>query len=318
MLSPKHGVFSIEQGISRVGVIGVTIMALLSGFGAVNCPYTYMSCFMKPVSALDIQVLEKRLLQTYDIIINKKKRIAFEKSKRSYGYNSPLQPGLWTKIKNVTSSMQPGNEIKKLQSDIVPLEDLTNHLFLEIVDLKNQLHRTEYSTTLKGKYFNILGYFFSIYCMWKIIMSFLNIILNRVGKVDPVTKAIQFCVDYFGLHFDAQFWSQHISFALIGIIIITSFRGLLINLTKFFYALSSNKSSNLIVLALAQIMGMYLISTVLLMRMNMPPQYRSIITQVLGELQFNFYHRWFDVIFLLSALSSIAFLYVAHKRISLA
>ncbi|XP_062371314.1 Golgi pH regulator B isoform X4 [Cinclus cinclus] len=283
ILSPKHGILSIEQLISRVGVIGVTLMALLSGFGAVNCPYTYMSYFLRNVTDADILALERRLLQTMDMIVSKKKRIAVAHRtmfQRGEVHNRPT--GFWGMIKSVTTSVPGSENLSLIQQEVDALEELSRQLFLETADLHATKERIEYSKTFQGKYFNFMGYFFSIYCVWKIFM--------------------------------VKFWSQHISFILVGIIIVTSIRGLLITLTKFFYAISSSKSSNVIVLLLAQIMGMYFVSSVLLIRMSMPPEYRTIITEVLGELQFNFYHRWFDVIFLVSALSSILFLYLAHKQ----
>ncbi|XP_036298937.1 Golgi pH regulator isoform X4 [Pipistrellus kuhlii] len=283
ILSPKHGILSIEQLISRVGVIGVTLMALLSGFGAVNCPYTYMSYFLRNVTDVDILALERRLLQTMDMIISKKKRMAMTRRtmfQKGEVHNKPS--GFWGMIKSITTSAPGSENLNLIQQEVDALEELSRQLFLETADLHATKERIEYSKTFKGKYFNFLGYFFSIYCVWKIFM--------------------------------VKFWSQHISFILVGIIIVTSIRGLLITLTKFFYAISSSKSSNVIVLLLAQIMGMYFVSSVLLIRMSMPLEYRTIITEVLGELQFNFYHRWFDVIFLVSALSSILFLYLAHKQ----
>ncbi|DAA31613.1 TPA: protein GPR89 [Bos taurus] len=269
ILSPKHGILSIEQLISRVGVIGVTLMALLSGFGAVNCPYTYMSYFLRNVTDTDILALERRLLQTMDMIISKKKRMAMTRRtmfQKGEVHNKPS--GFWGMIKSVTTSAPGSENLTLIQQEVDALEELSRQLFLETADLYATKERIEYSKTFKGKYFNFLGYFFSIYCVWKIFM--------------------------------VKFWSQHISFILVGIIIVTSIRGLLITLTKFFYAISSSKSSNVIVLLLAQIMGMYFVSSVLLIRMSMPLEYRTIITEVLGELQFNFYHRWFDVIFLVS------------------
>jgi len=160
---------------------------------------------------------------------------------------------------------------------VAGLEEMSRQLFLETVDLNRTLERIYYSKTLKGKYFNFLGYFFSIYCVWKIFIvsvdqinlifllclqctvllvfkSSVNIIFDRVGKLDPVTHGIEIIVKYFNIDFDVQFWSQHISFLLVGIIVVTSIRGLLITLTKFFYAISSSNSSNIIVLVLAQIM----------------------------------------------------------------
>ena len=67
------------------------------------------------------------------------------------------------------------------------------------------------------------------------------------------------------------------------------------------------------VLVMSEVMGMYFVSQVILMRMNMPAQYREIIAKVLGNLEFNFYYRWFDMIFLVSAVGCMAFIYLAQK-----
>ena len=47
-----------------------------------------------------------------------------------------------------------------------------------------------------------------------------------------MTRGIELTVHFFNLQFDVKFWSQYVSFILIGIIVITSIRGLLITLTK--------------------------------------------------------------------------------------
>ena len=57
-------------------------MAVLSGFGAVNAPYTYMSYFMRHVTDTDIATVERRLMQTIELIITKKKRIALANRKK--------------------------------------------------------------------------------------------------------------------------------------------------------------------------------------------------------------------------------------------
>jgi hypothetical protein len=219
---------------------------------------------------------------------------------------------IWGVFSSVTGSGSENTGM--LQKEVEALEELSRQLFLEAVDLHNTRARVHFSKTIQGRYFDFVGHIFSGYCVWKIFISTVNIIFDRVGKVDPVTRGIDITVKYIGLDIDVMFWSQQFSFLLIGILIVTSIRGLLITMTKFFNSMASAKSSNVIVLVLAEIMGMYFVSSVLLMRMNMPEKYRLIITQVLGDLQFNFYHRWFDLIFLISALSSIGFLYLAHNQ----
>lgn len=103
ILSPKKGILSIETGVSRVGVIGVTVMALLSGFGAVNYPYSSMAYFMRPVSYADVQGIERRLMQTMDMIVAKKKRIALAK-KGDIVSPTDTRSRLWGMLGPLTSS----------------------------------------------------------------------------------------------------------------------------------------------------------------------------------------------------------------------
>lgn len=66
----------------------------------------------RPVSKTDIANTEKRILQTIDMIINKKKRIALAKHKSSsYLLNTgQSKPGLWGFFKSVSSSVTGSGE----------------------------------------------------------------------------------------------------------------------------------------------------------------------------------------------------------------
>ncbi|CAH8598512.1 unnamed protein product [Schistosoma rodhaini] len=318
ILGGKHGIVFLEQCIGRIGVIGVTIMAFLSGFGAVNYPYSCMTYFALSVSNTEIRTAERRLLQTVDMILVKRRRLAqFQFEARVNRTTNEKSNTFWNMLRTVGMSISsPRIDEKLLKHEISVLEDLSRQLFLELHYLRTAQERIEFSKTWKGKYFNCLGYFFCGYCCWKIFISIVNILLNRFGGQDPITRFMGITIHYLGFQIDVKFWSQQISFWLVGIIVVTSIRGLLITLTKFFHAIASTKSSNIIVLIIAQIMGTYFVSSVLLLRMNMTAEYRNMLNQVLGDLQFHFYHRWFDVIFLISAMCSIAFLYLAHKRVA--
>uniref|UniRef100_A0A1I7WPU9 ABA_GPCR domain-containing protein n=1 Tax=Heterorhabditis bacteriophora TaxID=37862 RepID=A0A1I7WPU9_HETBA len=330
ILSPKHGIFTIDNGCFIWIWCCKCTICLYDCLHAQSelhiekqeCSYFCLNNFQVDQNA--ISQMERKLMQTMEMIVSKKRRVAqYEKelALSAFSRGKVDQGGIfhriWGTVSNAASGGSLNDHIKQLNTEIVPLEELSRYLFVEVVELRNMKDRIEYSKTWMGKYFNVLGHFFSVYCIWKIFICTINIVFDRVGKVDVVTKGIEIGVNWMGIDLDVRFWSQHISFMLVGVIAVTSIRGLLITLTKFFLAISSIKSSNIIVLLLAQIMefqGMYFVSSVLLMRMNVPREYRVIITEVLGELQFNFYHRWFDVIFLISALSSIVFLYLAHKQ----
>ncbi len=92
----------------------------------------------------------------------------------------------------------PGMDFNVLRDEITSLEELSRHLFLEIVELRNMQERAEWSRTWKGIYFNFLGYFFSLYCMWKIfIVSYPPCTLPIISSLSQNTE---YFINFFPVH----------------------------------------------------------------------------------------------------------------------
>lgn len=317
--SASGSMFSIEAYISRVGILGVTIISILSGFGAVSSPYTSLFLFMRPVTLVDIHQAEKKITQTIEMIFTKKKRIAEAERKRKlesanegHGITSYFQ-SIYQTIASKAGQSYSG-EISLLQQEVQTLETLNRQLISELDDLYVELDKVKRSKTWQGQYYNILGYILSVYCVYKLIISTINIVFNRIGKNDPVTNGIDILVHYWKLNIDVQVWSQYISFLLVGILITSTMRSLMVHLMKFFRAFARFISPNNIVLFLAYLMGVYFVSSVLLLHSSLPFHYRTIITKVLQGVEFTFYTRWFDVLFVISALISLVSLYLTEVR----
>ena len=72
----NNGLFTVQQSVGRIGVWGVTTMAVLSGFGAVNGPYTYMSYFLRRIEQTAIASLQRRTLKLTSSLALRKKMLA--------------------------------------------------------------------------------------------------------------------------------------------------------------------------------------------------------------------------------------------------
>jgi hypothetical protein len=208
-------------------------------------------------------------------------------------------------------------KINLLNDEVQSLEDLSAQLYLDVYECCSVLDRIKFSRTIIGRLYKIAGVTLAFYCLYRILMALRKsfLVLRSTTAPDPVTRVLTYISDNFGILHDVDlvFWSQQLSFAMIFMIIVLSVRSLLLSLQKVSRLLFGSISTSTMIVLFSHIMGTYFTASVMLLRQNLPLAQRTIMMNILGGVEFLFYEQWFDILFILSALCSIAYFIVFSK-----
>ena len=317
--------FSADLLVARIGVLGITVVATLSGFGAVNFPFQSMHSFLRPVTQQQVADVEQRLLRTMRLIATRKRqelnlkqeetrakleepmslvgRVAqFVQSPSLLTFGSSLIPGL------SSFGSTPSATRKQLATEIQALEAFSRELFLELDELIQARLCELKARTRLGKVMNVLGRCCSAICVYKILMSSVNLLLRRgsAQAEDPATRLLTILLLNLRVPVDVSYWAPMLSLIFVGYLTLANTRQFIQRLLAIFRMVSTSVTSNSLALLLSEVMAMYFAACVILTLRFVPKRDRADLLALVGEVDLSSVHLHFDYVFLLSSLCSLA------------
>ncbi|KAJ8690450.1 hypothetical protein PTI98_011877 [Pleurotus ostreatus] len=150
---------------------------------------------------------------------------------------------------------------------------------LDLNALRQRRQTAIFSATLKGRLYNLSGRLFSIYCIIRVISSIVNIISSRstshqTSYPDLITQFLAYLLTHISSEVnlaDVARMSRQISLVLVGVIILSSIRLVLRGVTRALHVSNRSLGASLMLLVLAQLMGIYMLSTIVQLRSTFPP-----------------------------------------------
>lgn len=174
----------IGKALARSVALGVMILAVLSGVGVVSTTFMFLHAVSKrnwlPVSIEDIHNSERALNHVQNQLDEVKDRVrSFEMSLNVKSNNDsssylPNWLSTWT-----FSSKLPTN----LKSELNGLQSLESQMILDLDDLKFKHERQEFSKTILGKLYVLLGHTFALYCIIRVMIVSNS---NSVTKIETL------------------------------------------------------------------------------------------------------------------------------------
>ncbi|KAI9798935.1 MAG: hypothetical protein M1825_004948 [Sarcosagium campestre] len=292
-----------EACLERVGVIGISLMALLSGFASVSSPWQNFGVKNKIISEGDVTRKQAGLDATNEMLAAKQSRLRILERKMS---ETP-QEGFMTRFMGSIRGNADTQERSSLQLEISGLEAMRSSLTSSVGILRGRLHNQQRSSTPSGRFLLLASYVFSLYCLYRILATSMAALRRwwypdtSFAGTDPINNLLALVAKHWDPSLDRLAWSRQISFLLSGVILLASFSSVLQTVhffSRFAPTLLQHTQANLALLV-GQISATYVISSALLLRSNLPREVGSVISEALGApLDSAFVDRWFEGWFL--------------------
>ncbi|PKS13279.1 hypothetical protein jhhlp_000050 [Lomentospora prolificans] len=315
----------MRASLDRIGIAGVCIMALLSGFAAVSAPW---HAFGSPtsrrgVSDADIARKEAGLEAAADMLISKRHRLQILEHKAAESSSAAPSIGLVGKMFGSLRGMSGDEaEIRSLKLEISGLETMYASLGAGLSSMRARKAAKAHAASLTGRLFSVPNYVFSIYCIFRILTTLLATMRRFVSPssditpADPITRTLSLLSNHYDPSLDRDALARQISFLLSGIILLLSLTSVLQTLTlisRFAPAVLRLAHANLPLL-LAQTLATYVFSSALLLRSNLPSGMRSAVGDALrSSLEPAVVEAWFQGWFLVGCGATAAAIWVGRR-----
>ncbi|KAK2035076.1 hypothetical protein LX32DRAFT_633609 [Colletotrichum zoysiae] len=301
--------------LERIGVIGISLMAMLSGFAAVSSPWHTLGAASerrrRPVTEADISRKAAGLDATNEMLLTKRHRLqALERKASEAQAASSSSGGFMGKMMGAVRGMSGDEaEMRALRLEIAGLETMEANLGSSLGMMRSRQAADARAATPLGKLLAVPHYIFSLYCLYRILATTLAMLRrtyypsSSFSSSDPINRFLGLLARHWDPKLDQMAWARQISFLLSGVILAASANSVLQTFhlfSKWLPGLLYQAQANLALL-IGQIAAVYVISAALLLRSNLPREMGSAVGDALeGALEPRFVDWWFEGWFLMS------------------
>ncbi|KAM4062158.1 abscisic acid G-protein coupled receptor domain-containing protein [Hirsutella rhossiliensis] len=317
--------------LERVGVVGISLMALLAGFASVSSPWhtlhdTASRRRRRPLTEVDVQRKQVGLDAANEMLLTKRHQLqALERKASRAAPAVAAGSGLIGKMLGSLRAVAGGDEaeMRALRVEIAGLEAMEASLASKLCLLKNDRAAAARASTPLGRLLLAPSYVFSVYCLYRIVATSLTTLRRAsspsasFASSDPINRFLGLVARHWDPTLDQAAWARTISFALSGVILVASANSAVQTFHLFARwtpGLLRHAQANL-ALVVGQIAATYVISASLLLRGQLPADAGgAAVGGVLrGALSPQFVDGWFEAWFLLGSALTALGLWVGRR-----